>query len=91
MVCANLLSLNTKRQEFVLFNSKKKKVNTRLIIKIIGAKISVSIYVKNIYFINNKTSILWTSGSQVYLSKKKKLFGQQKKIRKMHKSCIIND
>ena len=40
---------------------------------------------------NNKTSILWTPGSQVYLSKKKKLFGQQKQIRNMHKSCIIND
>ena len=39
----------------------------------------------------NKTSILWTPGSQVYLSKKKKLFGQQKQIREMHKSCIIND
>ena len=39
----------------------------------------------------NKTSILWTPGNQVYLSKKKKLFGQQKQIRKMHKSCIIND
>ena len=29
----------------------------------------------------NKTSILWTPGSQVYLSKKKKLFGQQKQIK----------
>ena len=39
----------------------------------------------------NKTSILWTPGSQVYLSKKKKRFGQRKQIRKMQKSCIIND
>ena len=44
----------------------------------------------------HKTSIQWTPGSQVYLNIKKKSFGQkmifeQKQIRKMHKSCIIND
>ena len=39
-------------------------------------------------FSQNKTSILWTPGSQVYLSKKKKLFGHQKQIRKMHKIFI---
>ena len=43
----------------------------------------------------NKTSIQWTPGSQVYLSKNKqknwsKMIFEQKN-KKVHKSCIIND
>ena len=39
----------------------------------------------------NKTSIQWTPGSQVYLSKKKQNFGQNDfwATKKMYKSCII--
>ena len=42
----------------------------------------------------NKTSIKWTPGSLSQQKEKnlgQKLFFEQKQIRKMHESCIIND